>query len=171
MSATNRTNSRMISLLLATACLLLLSSSAWAAGYDNSLKGVGKYDVLFEVSQGNPKVANLVFWAVRNAYQAPEVKALPVPPKVAVVFHGPVVKLLSTNRDPFNSAEWAQVEKFQQTLREMKKDGVHLEVCKYAAKIMGVDNETIIPEIDQVDNGFVSVVGYQMQGYAVVRIP
>jgi hypothetical protein len=36
---------------------------------------------------------------------------------------------------------------------------------------MGVDKATIMPEIDQVGNGFVSVIGYQMQGYAVVRIP
>jgi len=38
-------------------------------------------------------------------------------------------------------------------------------------KGMGVDEAMIIPEVDPVDNGFVSVIGYQMQGYAVVRIP
>jgi len=37
--------------------------------------------------------------------------------------------------------------------------------------VMEVDPKTVIPEIDLVDNGFVSVIGYQMQGYAVVRIP
>jgi hypothetical protein len=36
---------------------------------------------------------------------------------------------------------------------------------------MGVDKAKIMPEIDQVGNGFVSVIGYQMQDYAVVRIP
>ena len=63
------------------------------------------------------------------------------------------------------------MEKFQQTLRQMKQAGVKLEICLYAAKVMGVDQATILPEIDRVDNGFVSVIGYQMQGYAVVRIP
>ena len=53
----------------------------------------------------------------------------------------------------------------------MKKDGVKLEICLYAAKVMGVGEDTIIPEIDRVGNGFVSVIGYQKQGYAVVRIP
>ena len=53
----------------------------------------------------------------------------------------------------------------------MKNDGLTLEVCLYAAKVLGVDKATIMPEIDRVDNGFVSVVGYQMQDYAVVRIP
>jgi intracellular sulfur oxidation DsrE/DsrF family protein len=53
----------------------------------------------------------------------------------------------------------------------LKKDGVKLEICLYAAKVMGVDPETIMPEIDRVGNGFISVIGYQAQGYSVVRIP
>ena len=75
------------------------------------------------------------------------------------------------NSASFNEAELAEVQKFQTTLKQMKKDGVTLEVCRYALKGMGVDEATIIPEVDPVDNGFVSVIGYQMQGYAVVRIP
>lgn len=113
----------------------------------------------------------LVFWAVKNAYEADEVKALAKESDIVIVFHGPVVKLLSSDRSPFNGAEWAEVEKFQATLRQIKKDGVKLEVCLYAAKVLGVDKGTIMSEIDRVDNGFVSVVGYQMQDYAVVRIP
>jgi len=53
----------------------------------------------------------------------------------------------------------------------LKKDGAKLDVCDYALKVMGVDPATIMPEVDHVGNGFVSVVGYQAQGYSVVRIP
>ncbi len=158
-------------LFFAIAFACLLPSPALAEGYDNALKGVSSYDAVFEVTQASPQVANIVFWAVKNAYEAAEVKGLAKAPNIAVVFHGPAVKLISSSRDPFNAAEWAEVEKFQATLRQMKKDGVKLEVCLYAAKVMGVDKATILPEIDQVENGFVSVIGYQMQGYAVVRIP
>ena len=172
MNNRNKNITRQIVCLFFTVVLAAtLSTSALAGGYDNALKGVKNYDAVFEVSQGNPKIANLVFWAVKNAYEADEVKALSGTPNVVIVFHGPVVKLLSSDRSPFNSAEWAEVEKFQATLRQMKEDGVTLEVCLYAAKVLGVDKATIMPEIDRVDNGFVSVVGYQMQDYAVVRIP
>jgi intracellular sulfur oxidation DsrE/DsrF family protein len=172
MNTRNNNVTRQIVCLFFTVVLAAtLSTSALAGGYDNALKGVKNYDAVFEVSQGNPKIANLVFWAVKNAYEADEVKALSGTPNVVIVFHGPVVKLLSSDRSPFNSAEWAEVEKFQETLRQMKEDGVTLEVCLYAAKVLGVDKATIMPEIDRVDNGFVSVVGYQMQDYAVVRIP
>ncbi len=52
----------------------------------------------------------------------------------------------------------------------MKNDGVKLEVCLYALKVLGVDPKTILPEVDKVGNGFISVVGYQAKGYSVVTI-
>jgi len=160
--------------LLGVLMFTFVTPGAWpvlAAGYDNALRGVQSFKAIYEVSQGDPKVANAVFWAVRNSYQVPEVEKLKGDPEIAVVFHGPAVKLISSDRKFFDEAQWPEVQKFQQTLREMKKEGVRLEVCQYAAKVLGVDRETILPEVDQVGNGFVSVIGYQMQGYAVVRLP
>jgi len=142
-----------------------------AGGYDNALHDVKGVKVLFNVSLGNPAFSNAVFWAVRNVYQDEAVSSLPEKPQVAVVFHGPAVKLLSSDRAGFDQKDIGEIDKFQTTLREMKKDGVKLEVCLYAAKVMGIDPATIMPEIDQVGNGFISVAGYQAQGYSVVTIP
>ena len=167
----SRTNHHIVCLFLVVAFVALTAIPTWAAGYSNALKGVNSYDAVFEVTQASPKIANIVFWAVKNAYEVPEVTSLSNSPNIAVVFHGPAVKMLSSDKTPFNGAEWAEVEKFQSTLRQMKKDGVKLEICLYAAEVMGVDKATILPEIDRVGNGFVSVIGYQRQGYAVVRIP
>jgi intracellular sulfur oxidation DsrE/DsrF family protein len=153
------------------ALFVVASPPALAGEYDNALKDVKNYDAVYEFSQGDPKVANLVFWAIKNSYEVDEVKKLPGGSHIVVVFHGPVVKLISSDKAPFNAAEWAEVEKFQETIRQMKKDGVKFEVCLYAAKVFGVNEATIMPEIDHVGNGFVSVIGYQMQGYAVVRVP
>lgn len=162
---------RSLILFLFTAFYVLSTTPVVADGYDKALKGVNGYKAVYEFSQGDPKIANLIFWAVKNSYEVDEVKGIAGDKDVVVVFHGPVVKLLSTNKAPFNAAEWAEVEKFHDTIRTMKKDGVKFEVCLYAVKVLGVDESTIIPEIDRVGNGFVSVIGYQMQDYAVVRIP
>ena len=151
--------------------VLLMPVVGRAEGYGNALKGLKKVSVVFDVSQGNPKTDNVVFWAVKNVYEDTAVKALPENPSVAVVFHGAVVKLLSTDQDLFTKEDWPEVEKFQNTLRQMKKDGVALQVCMYAVKVMRVDPATLLKEVDQVPNGFVSVAGFQNQGYAVVRLP
>lgn len=145
--------------------------SAANADYKNSLDGVPQVKAVFDVSQGSAFTSNLVFWAVRNVYQDNTVKGLSKPPQVAVVFHGPVVRLLSTDKKHYKRQNQGEVAKFQAMLRQMKVDGVKLEVCQYALKVLKVDPKTVIPEIDQVGNGFVSIVGYQAQGYQVVRIP
>ena len=141
------------------------------AGQYAALKGVNGVNTVFDVSQGTPKVANIVFWAVKDVYQNESVRSLPNPPRTVVVFHGPSVKLISSDRKGFSPEESAELDKFADTIRQMKKDGVTFEICDYAAKVMGVDPATIMPEIDHVGNGFISVAGYQAQGYAVVRIP
>ena len=155
----------------AVVLLTMLTTQAVAGGYDTALKGVKGVNVVFDVSLGNPKVANLVFWAVKNVYEDETVRALAAPPRVAVVFHGPAVKLISTDRTGFKAEEIAELDKFAGMIRQLKKDGVKLEVCDYALKVMGVDPATVMPEVDHVGNGFISVIGYQAQGYAVVRIP
>jgi intracellular sulfur oxidation DsrE/DsrF family protein len=157
--------------LMMSLFLALQVSSAVAGGYDNALKDVKGIKVVFNVSIGNPGSANVVFWAVRNVYQDEAVSSLPEKPQAAVVFSGPAVKLLSSDRSGFDEKDKAEIDKFQATLREMAKEGVKLEVCLYAAKVLGVDPATIMPEIDQVGNGFISLVGYETQGYTVVTIP
>ena len=162
---------RMIFFLFLGFISLPIAPNAFAGEYDNALKGVEGIDVIYDVSMANPTFNNVVFWAVRDVYQNEAVRSLPKKPKVAVVFHGPVVKLLSSDRSGFDEKEVSEIDKFQATLREMKREGVTLEVCVYALKVLAVDPATVMPEIDQVGNGFISVAGYQAQGYAVVRLP
>jgi intracellular sulfur oxidation DsrE/DsrF family protein len=158
-------------ILIMSLFLVLQVSSAVAGEYDNALKDVKGVKVVFNVSPGKPAFANTVFWPVRNVYQDEAVSTLPEKPQVAIVFHGPVVKLLSSDRSGFDNKDYAEIDKFQATLKQMKEEGVKLEVCLYAAKVLGVDPATLMPEIDQVGNGFISVAGYQAQGYTVVTIP
>jgi uncharacterized protein len=141
------------------------SSDEYAA-----LKGVDGIKAVFEVSLGSPAMANIVFGAVKGVYADDNTRALSRPAKIAVVFHGPAVKLISTNREGFKAADSKALDEFADTIRQMKKDGVKLEVCDYALKVMGVDPASILPEVDHVGNGFISVIGYQAQGYSHVLI-
>jgi intracellular sulfur oxidation DsrE/DsrF family protein len=142
-----------------------------AADYKNALNGVSQVKALFDVSQGSAFKLNLVFWAVQDVYNDSTVKSLSKPPQAAVVFHGPAVRLLSTDKKHYKQQNQEEVKKFQDTLRKMKSEGVKVEVCQYALKVLKVDPKTVIPEVSQVGNGFVSIVGYQAQGYEVVVIP
>jgi intracellular sulfur oxidation DsrE/DsrF family protein len=53
------------------------------------------------------------------------------PPKIAVVFHGPAVNLISTSRDGFAAADIKAPGEFAQPIRQMKKDSVSLGACDW----------------------------------------
>jgi intracellular sulfur oxidation DsrE/DsrF family protein len=50
----------------------------------------------------------------------------------------------------------------------VKKDGIKLEVCIAAVERLGVDESTLLPEITKVRNGWISSIGYQQKGYALI---
>ena len=147
----------------------LMASPAMSGEYA-ALEGVKSVKTVFDVSQGSPQTANIVFWAVNNVNDDKSVRALSEPPKVVVVFHGPAVKMISTDRKGYKESDNEALDKFANTISKMKKEGVKFEVCDYALKVMGVDPATVLPEVDHVGNGFISIAGYQAKGYSVITI-
>lgn len=142
-----------------------------SAEYEEALKDVKQVKAVFDYSQKSAAISNILVWPIQNVYKDETVNSLPKSPMAAVVFHGPAVKLLSTDASHHAEQDAAEVKKFQNALTQMREEGVKLEVCAYALKVLEVDPDTIIAAVDKVPNGFVSVVGYQAQGYEVVRIP
>ena len=169
----NRNNNEIVrhflAIMVMTFTIALIAAPA-ASGEYAALDGVKQIKAVFDVSLGSPKTANIVFWAVKNVYEDKSVRELSKPPQVAVVFHGPAVKLISTNHEDFKDSDKEALDEFARMIRQMKKDGVKFEVCLYALKVLDVDPATILPEVDKVGNGFISVVGYQAKGYSVVTI-
>ncbi len=78
--------------------------------------------------------------------------------------------MISSDRSGFKESDNAALDQFANMIGQMKKEGVTFEVCDYALKVMGVDPSTVLPEIDHVGNGFISIAGYQAQGYSVITI-
>ena len=156
--------------IVAASSIIAMAAIPAMSGEYAALEGVKSVKTVFDVSQGSPQTANIVFWAVNNVNDDKSVRALSEPPQVAVVFHGPAVKMISTDRNGFKESDNEALDKFANMIQQMKKDGVKFEVCDYALKVMGVDPKTVLPEVDHVGNGFISIAGYQAQGYSVITI-
>ena len=152
-------------------CTIAVTSPALADGYDSALKGVKGFNAVFDYSQASPKMSNIILDAVKDMYDDEAVTALPEKTQLVIVFQGPAVKLITTDRSNFGEEDFAELDKLHAMIKQLKADGVKMEVCLFAANVVGVDPATILPEIDQVDNGFISTIGYQAQGYAMVRVP
>ncbi len=63
----------------------------------------------------------------------------------------------------------AYLDKIAAQLAELQQQGVRMEACSVATRLFKLDNDSLIEGIKPVGNTFVSLTGYQAQGY--VNIP
>lgn len=91
-------------------------------------------------------------------------------PDFVIAFRGATVRLLTTETWSFEEEDQATLNTARTMLRELKDGGVRLELCSVATSLYKVDNKTVLPELTLVDNTFVSLIGYQSKGYALVPI-
>jgi intracellular sulfur oxidation DsrE/DsrF family protein len=94
-----------------------------------------------------------------------------VKPEMVLVFIGETVKFLSTKQDEaFVFENESHLDSIQQSIKNLHKLGVRMEVCNVATQVFKVDNNTIPKEMDIIADGFISLIGWQTQGHKLVPI-
>jgi len=146
---------------------LFAALPAQAEEYDG-LKGLNSIKAVFDVRAAAPKSAAVQIDLILQTYRDSNIRAVTGQPEFVVVFIGPAVKLVSTDTKGFSPEEQEYIGKITRTVKEMAREGIKLEICIFASELMGVDPSTILPEIKHVTNGWISVLGYQAQGYSLV---
>jgi intracellular sulfur oxidation DsrE/DsrF family protein len=158
-----------ISVLFAICLLVVTEGNSLGEEY-NTLKGLKSFKAVFDFERGKPQNALLQLQVIGQTFKDKNVQRSGKKPSMAVIFMGPAVKLISKNRSGFTEEEQKILEEFADTLSNLAREGVKFEACLIAMKILGVDPSTILPEIRQVGNGWISLIGHQAQGYALVPV-
>ena len=133
-----------------------------------ALKGLKSVTAVFDVRIGNPKSAALNLKLIHDTFKDKSIMSITKEPAFVVAFIGPSVKLISKNRDGFSPEDQRLLDDIATTVSAMVKSGIKLEMCLVAAQIFGVDPDSVLPEIKQVGNGWISLIGYQAKGYSLV---
>ncbi|MBI5665631.1 MAG: DsrE family protein [Nitrospirae bacterium] len=158
----------LIRCLLISVCLLCITAGAsYGEGY-KALDGLKSVKAVFDFRAGNPKGAAMQLDMIYKILHDKSITTVTEKPEFAVVFIGPSVKLISKTREGFPPEELKSLDEIAATVSRMAKEGVRLEICLAAAKIMGVDPSSILPEIARVENGWISLIGYQAKDYSIV---
>lgn len=90
---------------------------------------------------------------------------------MVLVFIGETVKYLSTKPDEaFEMENEEDLISIQKSIKTLASLGVRMEVCAVATKVFNVDNSTIPKEMNVIADGFISLIGWQTQGYKLVPI-
>jgi len=94
-----------------------------------------------------------------------------VKPDMVLVFIGKTVEYLTTKPSDELALEFeTELKSISQKVEELQALGVRMEVCAVATKVFGIDNDTILPGMKVVGDGFISLIGWQTQGYKLVPI-
>jgi len=136
----------------------------------NALKDVSSVSTMFDFRDGNPTSALVHLKLIHDTYKDAAIRAVSDKPDFAVVFMASSVKLLSKNRSGLSAEDQKSLEAFDQVLEAMARDGIRLEVCMVAVSYFEVDPASLPKVLMQVSNGWISSIGYQKRGYAMVPV-
>ena len=158
---------KLTTIIFSIALLLSFTSNSMANEYD-ALTGVESVRAVFDVRVGNPKVAAVHLDLIHKTFKDQNLTIKSKKPELVIIFMGPAVKLVSKARTGFTPEEQKQIDVIAGIISDMAKDGIKLEICVAAIHLTGGDTASILPEIKQVGNGWISAIGYQHQGYALI---
>lgn len=160
---------------LVVAAFISLAASPLASAQVNdpvgeyaALKGVESTKIVFDVRTSVPKVAALQLKLISQTHK--DLNAAKKAPVTTVVFIGQSVKLVSGTREGFTPEELPLLDEIASTVSALSKYGIELELCLFAARVHKVDPASVLPEITKVENGYISIIGYQAKGYSLVPV-
>jgi intracellular sulfur oxidation DsrE/DsrF family protein len=133
-----------------------------------ALKGVKSGKGIFDINLSGPEKLPLYLEVIKETHAG--LKAQGVKPELVVAFRGTSVKLLSSARANFSAEQKEALQQSDELIRELAKLGVRFEACAVATRLFGVENSSILPGVKVVGNTFISLIGYQSKGYALIPI-
>ncbi|MES9988661.1 MAG: DsrE family protein [Candidatus Thiodiazotropha endolucinida] len=153
---------------------LLLFSMGLASAADMiddaaALNSVKETRSVFLIDFTNPRKTAFYLDIIRGTHEG--LVRQGVTPNMVLVFIGETVRYLSTEPDDVLAMEYGkQLDSIADSAKALKAKGVRMEVCAVANRVFEVDNATILPEMDVVGDGFISLIGWQTQGHKLVPI-
>ncbi|MCF7985621.1 MAG: hypothetical protein K9L70_14555 [Thiohalocapsa sp.] len=151
--------------------LLFLSGTALAEKPSDAhaLAEVESGKIAWDINMANAEKLLLYLQVMDETYE--DLKRQGVEPDMVFTFRGPSVRLISTDRAGVSIDEEVQRDGVAKQIQALlAKPNVRMEACSVATRLTGVDAETLLPGIEHVGNTFVSQIGYQAKGYAIIPI-
>lgn len=156
-------------IIVALFLLLPVASAAQAEG-NPAMAGVNEGKVVWNITMTDPEPLAGQMQVIRQTYK--DLKEAGIDePKMVLGFHSQNVRYLADDLSELPLEKVDAVRRFNDRLDKlMALDGVRVEACAIANQFFGMEDDAIRSGIHVVDNGYVSFVGYQQQGYGMIGI-
>ncbi|MFO8112965.1 MAG: DsrE family protein [Desulfosalsimonadaceae bacterium] len=163
-----KTKSLITRCVFVAAIIFLFGMTNAMSGEYKAMQEVESADTVFDFRISDPSAALSHLGLIHNMKDDPNMEINGSRPDIILVFIGPSVKLISTDRSDFDQQEQKTLHRLAEKIASMDSDGIKFEICMTAAGAHNVDSDTILSEFKKVENGWISLVGYQNKGYAMI---
>ena len=155
--------------LLGVALLASLAVRAPAgAADDNPMAGLKEAKVAFDITAGEPNRMLLILDTIDETRES--LVRQGIAPRFVLAFRGPASLLTQTDLARFKPEEREAAAKVAAKLRQMRgMPGIErIDQCAIAMRGQKVDKAQVSPAVTIVENGWITLVGYQAKGYAYI---
>ena len=155
-------------LTLITLCCASAAAVSAQTAYDNreALEGIKNAQVYFDVNLKDDDLLVLRMELLDRTTR--HLQEADVDATVIIGFRGAASRFITKDDHYVLDEQVANKIKIQNWIKQFAKQGFRIEQCALAAEILDIPPDDFLPEVSVVGNGYVSLIGYQAQGYAVV---
>ena len=154
--------------VIATCCMMTLTIGSVSSEPYKALNGVESVKVVFDIRVKTSQALAIHLDLIHDTFEDPSVTAIQGKRDFVVIFMGPAVKFISKRTEGYSAEDRIHLDAIAPMIPALAENGIKLQVCMFAAGSYGVKADSILPEIEQVQNGWISSIGYQRQGYALI---
>ena len=133
---------------------------------DLSLNGLTKVSVYFDVSLKEDELLVFRMDLLDKTIKMMEESGLEV--TTVIGFRGGASRFITKDDHYVLEEEVENKKKIQDWIKRFSSQGITIEQCAIAAEINDIPVDDFLSEVKIVGNGYISLVGYQAQGYSVV---
>ena len=155
----------MIVLAVLVTCSVSFSSQT---SFDNnrSLNGITKAFVYFDISLKDDKLLVFRMGLLDKTIRMMQEEGLEV--TTVIGFRGGASRFITKDDHYVLEEEVENKTKIQDWIKRFSSQGITIEQCAIAAEMNDIKVDDFLSEVNIVGNGYISLVGYQAQGYSVV---
>jgi intracellular sulfur oxidation DsrE/DsrF family protein len=133
------------------------------------LEGVTSGKVVWDINTASPAKLALYLGIIQETYD--DLVRQGISPSMVLTFRGQSLRIISTEHEEISVQSIPEIEQSARMIHALnQRNGIRMEACSIAARIVEVDTGKILDGIRPVGNTFVSLIGYQSKGYAIIPI-
>jgi intracellular sulfur oxidation DsrE/DsrF family protein len=138
------------------------------AADDNPVAGLKDARIAFDITAGEPGRLLNILNTIDETREG--LVRQGITPHFVLAFRGPATLLTQTDRSRLKPEERETAAKIGAKLKQLRGTaGIErLDQCSIAMRGQKVERAQVSPDVTVVDNGWITLVGYQARGYAYI---